>query len=122
MLCSPSGIRYEQRAVQRREAHTSQTPTDRSALLMKGIGRMMLSLATVILLTASTLADHVDDYHKFEHPIKCVAVIGAGPAGLQAAATLKEHNFTAVRLFERQEKPGGTWYYQESTPVREPYP
>ena len=80
------------------------------------------SLATLTSLAASTLAEHVYNYHKFEQPIKRVAVIGAGPAGLQAAPTLKEHNFTTVRLFERQEKPGGTWYHQESTPVREPYP
>ncbi|KAJ7921924.1 FAD/NAD-P-binding domain-containing protein [Mycena leptocephala] len=33
----------------------------------------------------------------FHHPIRRVAVVGAGPAGLQAAAKLIEHNFT-VRL------------------------
>ncbi|KAJ7735643.1 FAD/NAD-P-binding domain-containing protein [Mycena maculata] len=57
----------------------------------------------------------------FHHPIRRVAVIGAGPAGLQAAAKLIEHNFT-VRLFERAPHPGGNWLYSEETPVREPYP
>ncbi|KAJ7696707.1 hypothetical protein B0H17DRAFT_1177800 [Mycena rosella] len=57
----------------------------------------------------------------FHHPIRRVAVVGAGPAGLQAAAKLVEHNFT-VRLFERAPHPGGNWLYSEETPVREPYP
>ncbi|KAJ6486762.1 FAD/NAD-P-binding domain-containing protein [Mycena sanguinolenta] len=57
----------------------------------------------------------------FHHPIKSVAVIGAGPAGLQAAAKLIEHNFT-VRLFDRAPSPGGNWFYTDETPVREPYP
>ncbi|KAJ7862931.1 FAD/NAD-P-binding domain-containing protein [Mycena olivaceomarginata] len=54
----------------------------------------------------------------FDHPIRRVAVVGAGPAGLQAAAKLIEHNFT-VRLFERAPHPGGNWLYSEETPVRE---
>ncbi|KAI5476181.1 hypothetical protein MNV49_000342 [Pseudohyphozyma bogoriensis] len=57
----------------------------------------------------------------FEHPIKTVAIIGAGPAGLQAAAALSEHNFT-IRLFDRQDTPGGNWYYQDAVPFREAYP
>ncbi|KAF8187891.1 hypothetical protein K438DRAFT_1834325 [Mycena galopus ATCC 62051] len=57
----------------------------------------------------------------FHHPIQRVAVVGAGPAGLQAAAKLIEHNFT-VRLFERAPHPGGNWLYSEETPVRESYP
>jgi NADPH-dependent glutamate synthase beta subunit-like oxidoreductase len=57
----------------------------------------------------------------FHHPIRRVAVIGAGPAGLQAAAKLIEHNFT-VRLFERAPHPGGNWLHSEETAVREPYP
>ncbi|KAJ7490584.1 FAD/NAD-P-binding domain-containing protein [Mycena latifolia] len=57
----------------------------------------------------------------FHHPIRRVAVVGAGPAGLQAAAKLVEHNFT-VRLFERAPHPGGNWLYSEEVPVRESYP
>ncbi|KAJ7490582.1 FAD/NAD-P-binding domain-containing protein [Mycena latifolia] len=57
----------------------------------------------------------------FHHPIRRVAVVGAGPAGLQAAAKLIEHNFT-VRLFERAPHPGGNWLYSEQIPVRESYP
>ncbi|KAF7348163.1 Dimethylaniline monooxygenase [Mycena sanguinolenta] len=57
----------------------------------------------------------------FHHPIRRVAVVGAGPAGLQAAAELLDHSFT-VRLFERAPHPGGNWLYSEDTPLRESYP
>ncbi|KAJ6565533.1 FAD/NAD-P-binding domain-containing protein [Mycena vulgaris] len=57
----------------------------------------------------------------FPRPITRVAVIGAGPAGLQAAAHLIKANFT-VCLFERAPSPGGNWFYTEDTPTREAYP
>ncbi|KAJ6456008.1 hypothetical protein C8R47DRAFT_1060599 [Mycena vitilis] len=57
----------------------------------------------------------------FARPITRVAVIGAGPAGLQAAAHLMDANLN-VRLFERAPSPGGNWFYTEETPVREAYP
>ncbi|KAJ7589862.1 FAD/NAD-P-binding domain-containing protein [Mycena floridula] len=60
-------------------------------------------------------------YTVFNHTIKRVAVIGAGPAGLQAAAELIKHNFS-VRLFERAPGPGGNWLYSDEVPVRESYP
>ncbi|KAJ7288593.1 FAD/NAD-P-binding domain-containing protein [Mycena rebaudengoi] len=70
-----------------------------------------------------TVLDSSPEQHgtPFHHPIRRVAVVGAGPAGLQAAANLIEHNF-AVRLFERAPHPGGNWLYSEETPIREPYP
>lgn len=61
------------------------------------------------------------DYTKFSHPIRRVAVIGAGPSGLLHAATLIEHGFR-VRLFERAPRPGGVWYYTPETPVPAKYP
>ncbi|KAF9073557.1 FAD/NAD-P-binding domain-containing protein [Rhodocollybia butyracea] len=61
------------------------------------------------------------NWYTFNSTIKRVAVIGAGPAGLQAAATFIEHNFT-VRLFDRAPGPGGNWLYSDEIPVREPYP
>lgn len=66
-------------------------------------------------------ADSSPSWTVFNKTIKRVAVIGAGPAGLQAAAELKEHNFE-VRLFERAPGPGGNWRYSDDIPVRESYP
>ena len=57
----------------------------------------------------------------FNKTIKRVAVIGAGPSGLQAAAELKDHDFE-VRLFERAPGPGGNWRYSDEIPTRESYP
>ncbi|KAI0343689.1 FAD/NAD-P-binding domain-containing protein [Trametopsis cervina] len=57
----------------------------------------------------------------FPKQIKRVAVVGAGPGGLQAAAALQERNFT-VRLFDRAPGPGGNWLYSEEVPYRESYP
>jgi cation diffusion facilitator CzcD-associated flavoprotein CzcO len=45
--------------------------------------------------------------------IKRVAVVGAGPAGaITIDALVKEDKFDTIRVFERQEKPGGIWYVQ----------
>jgi thioredoxin reductase len=41
-----------------------------------------------------------------------VAVIGAGPSGISAIKALHEENiFERIRLFERRDRPGGTWIY-----------
>ncbi|KAJ6555342.1 FAD/NAD-P-binding domain-containing protein [Mycena vulgaris] len=88
---------------------------------------LKVSLALLhFVISVSTQSQDVFETPKplwttFHHPIRRVAVVGAGPAGLQAAAKLIEHNFT-VRLFERAPHPGGNWFYSEETPVREPYP
>ena len=50
-----------------------------------------------------------------------VAVIGAGPSGLQYAATLREHGFT-VRLFDRSPGPGGNWLSTDVRPVKAAIP
>lgn len=44
-------------------------------------------------------------YHELQHPVKRVAVIGAGVSGLVGTSVLWDHNFT-VRTFERAPKPG----------------
>ncbi|KAJ7490572.1 FAD/NAD-P-binding domain-containing protein [Mycena latifolia] len=92
---------------------------------------MLLKVFLVLLsfvLSGSTQAQYQGVFETpkplgttFHHPIRRVAVVGAGPAGLQAAAKLIEHNFT-VRLFERAPHPGGNWLYSEEVPVRESYP
>ncbi|KAJ7673999.1 FAD/NAD-P-binding domain-containing protein [Mycena polygramma] len=71
--------------------------------------------------TFNSWEDDISRWTTFPHPITRVAVIGAGPAGLQAAARLLEANLT-VRLFERAPSPGGNWFYTEETPAREVYP
>lgn len=41
-----------------------------------------------------------------------IAVIGAGPSGISAIKALHEENiFERIRLFERRDRPGGTWIY-----------
>ncbi|ORY61559.1 uncharacterized protein BCR38DRAFT_348044 [Pseudomassariella vexata] len=46
--------------------------------------------------------------------IRSVAVVGAGAAGAITAAALKAENyFERIRVFERRERPGGTWIYDE---------
>ncbi|KIP07707.1 hypothetical protein PHLGIDRAFT_127476 [Phlebiopsis gigantea 11061_1 CR5-6] len=80
------------------------------------------SAAQQAVLGSSHIGLHEEyPYHRFNHTIKRVAVVGAGPAGLQAARYLVKHNFT-VRLFERAPEPGGNWAYSDEVPVREPYP
>ncbi|KAJ7150663.1 FAD/NAD-P-binding domain-containing protein [Mycena filopes] len=84
-------------------------------------------LATLVLLVVSdqTIFSSTEDsgspWTTFPRQITRVAVIGAGPAGLQAAVHLLEANLT-VRLFERAPLPGGNWFYTEETAVREQYP
>ncbi|EJD42264.1 FAD/NAD(P)-binding domain-containing protein [Auricularia subglabra TFB-10046 SS5] len=68
------------------------------------------------------LNEPIDDpYHRFAHPIRRVAVIGAGPAGLQHAAVLRENGFE-VRLFERAPGPGGNWLTTAELPASAVFP
>lgn len=63
-----------------------------------------------------------EEYTSFKHEIRRVAVIGAGPSGLQAAAALIEHG-KEVRLFERARAPGGNWNSSPKlTANHEPFP
>ncbi|KAF8215144.1 hypothetical protein K438DRAFT_1800780 [Mycena galopus ATCC 62051] len=81
----------------------------------------LLSFGVLVVSQSQTVFETRRLETTFHHPIRRVAVVGAGPAGLQAAAKLIEHNFT-VRLFERAPHPGGNWLYSEDTPLRESYP
>ncbi|KAH0432970.1 dimethylaniline monooxygenase [Colletotrichum camelliae] len=43
-----------------------------------------------------------------------VAIIGAGPSGISAVKALSEENiFDRIQLFDRRDKIGGTWIYDE---------
>jgi NADPH-dependent glutamate synthase beta subunit-like oxidoreductase len=78
------------------------------------LNRNLLGLITAIQAVVATSQSHFaldgDDspWTTFPHPITRVAVIGAGPAGLQAAANLLSLTNFTVRLFERAPSPGGT--------------
>ncbi|KAG2219775.1 hypothetical protein INT45_008866 [Circinella minor] len=68
----------------------------------------------VIQKTLKEAAEAKEDPFIFDKPIKRVAVIGAGAAGLPTAKSLKEHGIE-VRIFERMEDVGGIWLYSEET-------
>ncbi|KAI0204870.1 putative dimethylaniline monooxygenase [Astrocystis sublimbata] len=52
---------------------------------------------------------------------KRVAIVGAGPAGALATdALVKEGAFDTIRVFERQNKIGGTWLYNDEHAHRIP--
>jgi len=43
--------------------------------------------------------------------VRRVAVIGAGPAGaISIDALVKEQAFDVIRVFDRRDQIGGTWY------------
>ena len=73
------------------------------------------------VLQPDNIYKHSSQWTTFNHTIKRVAVIGAGPSGLQIAASLVKHNFT-VRVLDRAPGPGGNWFYTDEVPVRESYP
>ncbi|ORY23681.1 hypothetical protein BCR39DRAFT_566786 [Naematelia encephala] len=80
----------------------------------------MLSKLVLASALATTLAHQVpfesSSHYEFEWPIKDVAIIGAGVSGLLAYNALTETgDFERVRIFERDDAPGGNWHY---TPER----
>lgn len=82
---------------------------------------LSVAVASASQLPLSAGGTHEDEYYQFSHPVQRVAVIGAGACGLQAAASLIENGFQ-VRLFERQDQPGGNWYYRDQTPIHASFP
>lgn len=49
--------------------------------------------------------------------IRRVAVIGTGPAGaITTDALVKEQTFESIRVFERRDVPGGTWFVARVQP------
>lgn len=93
------------------------------ALSILACGLLWLSAVAAEQLPLGTKLnkDGSNDYHVFEHPIKKVAIIGAGANGLQQAAVLLEHGFE-VRLFERAPLPGGVWLYSDKSTVPVSFP
>ncbi|WWC66071.1 uncharacterized protein I303_108693 [Kwoniella dejecticola CBS 10117] len=57
------------------------------------------------------------DRYEFKWPIKDVAIIGAGVSGLLAYRALAEKDhFSKIKIFERDDAPGGNWHYSDETP------
>ncbi|VDB96834.1 unnamed protein product [Peniophora sp. CBMAI 1063] len=90
----------------------------RAILLLSALGA--LASAEQVVLN-SNIKDKEDSPYTVFPPIKRVAVVGAGPSGLQVAAELKEHGFN-VTIFDRAPGPGGNWRFTDEIPVRESYP
>ncbi|CAK5275844.1 unnamed protein product [Mycena citricolor] len=63
-----------------------------------------------------------EDFYEFKWPIRRVAVIGAGVSGLIAYRELTEAGFDTVKIFERDEIPGGVWHYTDELPDDAPIP
>ncbi|WVQ95865.1 hypothetical protein IAU59_002964 [Kwoniella sp. CBS 9459] len=61
-----------------------------------------------------------DGRYRFEWPIQDVAIIGAGVSGLLSYRALSAQNFRTIRLFERDDAPGGNWHYSDETPPAVP--
>ncbi|KAH8813812.1 hypothetical protein DL96DRAFT_1625447 [Flagelloscypha sp. PMI_526] len=66
-------------------------------------------------------SDPRPDVYEFEWPVKNVAIVGAGVGGLMAYRTFTECKaYDSVRIFERDDLPGGNWHYTDETPVSVP--
>ncbi|WVQ94357.1 hypothetical protein IAU59_001436 [Kwoniella sp. CBS 9459] len=65
----------------------------------------------------------MSEYYQFSKPIKRVAIIGGGPAGVPAARQLRDAGLE-VTIFERQSEVGGVWNWKETTagPLAVPTP
>ncbi|KAH7907114.1 hypothetical protein BJ138DRAFT_1215706 [Hygrophoropsis aurantiaca] len=61
------------------------------------------------------------DEYEFKHPIRKIAIIGAGPSALVAYRDFVQAGFE-VRLFERDDVPGGNWHYTDEAPADTPVP
>ncbi|WVF68325.1 hypothetical protein IAT40_003090 [Kwoniella sp. CBS 6097] len=63
----------------------------------------------------------VEDAYEFPWPIKDVAVIGAGVTGMLAYQALSARDtFSKIKVFERDDAPGGNWHYTDETPPSVP--
>ncbi|WWD22598.1 hypothetical protein CI109_107091 [Kwoniella shandongensis] len=70
-----------------------------------------------------TSIDENTNFHTFDHPVRSVAIIGSGPSGSPAIRQLRDAGLR-VRVFERQDKPGGIWNWKPavSLPLSVPTP
>ncbi|KAJ7694822.1 FAD/NAD(P)-binding domain-containing protein [Mycena rosella] len=92
----------------------------RSVLLSLLVGPVLSNAATQHSFQAQSSDEHGG--YKFKWPINKVAIIGAGVSGLIAYREFSAAGFADVRVFERDDVPGGNWHYTEETPVDAPIP
>lgn len=90
-------------------------------ILAWGLCRVARAEQTPFIASAGSTHSDSDSWFELPHKIERVAVIGAGPSGLQSAATLLADGFQ-VRLFERAPEPGGAWFYTDKTPIAAKFP
>ncbi|KAL0069327.1 hypothetical protein AAF712_003692 [Marasmius tenuissimus] len=60
-------------------------------------------------------------HYEFKWPIRKVAVIGAGVGGLVSYREFLRAGYD-VKLYERDERPGGVWHYSQEVPLNAPVP
>lgn len=85
---------------------------------------LSFTIATQVpLVDQIRVSPHANEsrYYHFDRKIERVAVIGAGPAGLQHASAFIDAGFT-VRMFERAPMPGGEWLYTDKVPIDAQFP
>ncbi|KAK0496782.1 hypothetical protein EDD18DRAFT_176503 [Armillaria luteobubalina] len=102
------------------------TPTPTNMRFLVSLLSASLAVAQVIsqepLLSDISHHDFLQhDFYEFKWPIRKVAIIGAGPGGLISYREFTQAGFE-VRLFERDDLPGGNWHYSEEVPPDAPVP
>ncbi|KXN92684.1 Thiol-specific monooxygenase [Leucoagaricus sp. SymC.cos] len=80
-----------------------------------------MSAQTSLEHSSSDAEPSLKKAYEFKWPVKRVAVIGAGVAGLTAYRELKEDGFD-VHVFERDNLPGGNWHYTDEISAEAPVP
>nr|XP_019009539.1 uncharacterized protein I206_06188 [Kwoniella pini CBS 10737]OCF48320.1 hypothetical protein I206_06188 [Kwoniella pini CBS 10737] len=84
--------------------------------------RKLLLTGFVAIALAEQVPFNVDSpddsgHYEFEWPIKDVAIIGAGVSGLLSYRALSNtEDFTKIKIFERDDSPGGNWHYSDEIP------
>ncbi|KAJ7078504.1 hypothetical protein C8R44DRAFT_825339 [Mycena epipterygia] len=94
----------------------------RNILLSLSVAPFLSNAASQHPLQDESLNNLQSDGYKFKWPIDNVAIIGAGVSGLIAHREFTGAGFARVRVFERDDVPGGNWHYTEQTPLDAPIP
>ncbi|KAH8108050.1 hypothetical protein BXZ70DRAFT_32547 [Cristinia sonorae] len=98
---------------------------------MKVNARQFLILSATFPLVLASVQESFSAYgyvngqeqeiYRFQHPVRKVAIIGAGVGGLISYRELTQTGFE-VHLYERDNSPSGNWHYTDEVPVDAPIP